>query len=367
MDINEDLLKRFFRKECTPEEASMVAAFLKEAPGFMDMHFNQDEFDAIEITADQDEVVLQQWEELQRIIRGKRVKRNSIRLAAAACMAGLLVTAALLFNKAHPGNNQPGRSIAVVNEPSDGWKSFVNNTDSLIAMVLADSSRVTLSPGSSLRYNERAWLSQRDIKLEGEATFYVAKDKKRPFTVYCHEVLVKALGTIFSVRQDNGPDSLRVRLFEGKVLVRKQRRTSQQDSADVISPVTLRPGQEILFASGQDKSLVRNFMYTAPKEMVARRQANTTNGNTTMVGWLEFKNQPLPDLFVSLEVLYNVEISYRPRDLKGVYFVGRFESYDTIDGILKIIGRLNGLSIGKTGPGKFRVQKMLAGTERMIN
>jgi hypothetical protein len=46
-----------------------------------------------------------------------------------------------------------------------------------------------------------------------------------------------------------------------------------------------------------------------------------------------------------------VDIDYFPSDIRNRYFTGRFENTDTLEGILKDIALLNGLTIDKKDKG----------------
>jgi transmembrane sensor len=66
---------------------------------------------------------------------------------------------------------------------------------------LADGTRVTLAPGSRLRWpDELGANGARDVTLEGEAFFVVAHDASRPFSVHAGGAVARVLGTEFDVR-----------------------------------------------------------------------------------------------------------------------------------------------------------------------
>jgi transmembrane sensor len=358
MEITNDLINRFFRKECTPEEADFVAAFLHTHPNYLDEHFSQQEFEAT--MPDETEGYAedwQAWEQLQTRIKKQHSFKTFQRLAVAASVAVFCFLGfRYLYQPQEAGTATP-TEYAANTQPADGWKEIANPSDTVMIVSLADGSSVRLSAGSNIRFNDSAWRTRRDLQLQGEATFEVAKDKTRPFTVYCGQVSTMALGTIFSVRQDAAGDSLRVRLYEGKVKVRKQQLGPNGDSADLVKPNILTPGQEILFAPGKDQAFVRSFMPNALPKYIARNKTADETNSLPSNAWIEFDNQPLSDLFVSLEVVYNVQINYNRRDIQNLSFIGRFEPYDNIDDILNIVARLNGLKVQKTGPHKYYLKK----------
>lgn len=84
---------------------------------------------------------------------------------------------------------------------------------------LPDSSNVTLNAGSSLAYDSNKLQWDRNVKLEGEAYFKVAKGKR--FTVHTKHGTVAVLGTQFNVNSRN--DFFEVVCYEGKVAVEYHR------------------------------------------------------------------------------------------------------------------------------------------------
>ena len=82
-------------------------------------------------------------------------------------------------------------------------------------VILPDASEVILNAGSEISYSKKKWDQQRNIQLEGEAFFKVAKGKK--FTVTTERGTVTVLGTQFNVEQRNG--FFEVTCYEGLVSV----------------------------------------------------------------------------------------------------------------------------------------------------
>lgn len=88
---------------------------------------------------------------------------------------------------------------------------YAENTE----IFLPDTSQVILNADSELSYSERKWESERNVALEGEAFFKVAKGKR--FTVSTHSGTVAVLGTQFNVENREG--FFEVTCFEGLVSV----------------------------------------------------------------------------------------------------------------------------------------------------
>ena len=64
---------------------------------------------------------------------------------------------------------------------------------------LPDASHVSLNALSSLTFNKKDWDDERDITLNGEAYFKVAKGER--FTVNTSSGIVTVLGTQFNIKQ----------------------------------------------------------------------------------------------------------------------------------------------------------------------
>ena len=82
-------------------------------------------------------------------------------------------------------------------------------------LTLPDNSEIILNADSEVTYNKKNWDNERNVELEGEAFFKVAKGKK--FTVATDLGDVAVLGTQFNVQQRD--DYFKVTCFEGLVQV----------------------------------------------------------------------------------------------------------------------------------------------------
>ena len=82
-------------------------------------------------------------------------------------------------------------------------------------VTLPDNSEIILNAESQLSFSEKNWDNERNISLNGEAFFKVAKGKK--FTVKTNQGTVAVLGTQFNV--ENRGDFFEVTCFEGLVSV----------------------------------------------------------------------------------------------------------------------------------------------------
>ncbi|SDM85457.1 FecR family protein [Janthinobacterium sp. OK676] len=115
-------------------------------------------------------------------------KRQRLRqLAAASAVAVLVLTGALALGE------RPAYLLADLRSPTGQWQTH----------TLADGSRLTLAGGSAV--NVRFNAGERHVELvRGDILVEVAKDAQRPFIVDSGQAAIRALGTRFTVRKEDG-------------------------------------------------------------------------------------------------------------------------------------------------------------------
>ncbi|HXB27494.1 MAG TPA: FecR family protein [Gemmatimonadaceae bacterium] len=102
---------------------------------------------------------------------------------------------------------------------------------------LPDGSRATLEPGARLTYRASFFPRPRTLTLEGEARFQARPDSDRPFEVHADGVLVRAIGTVFTVRANPWESTVHIAVEEGTVRV--------WPGAATQSPRTVIPGESV--------------------------------------------------------------------------------------------------------------------------
>lgn len=129
--------------------------------------------------------------------------------------------------------------------PQSGW-FLLWQADA--ATAIGETREVTLADGSIVTLNTDSAIaiaydtSERRIRLlRGEALFTVAKDAGRPFTVETQGGTAQALGTAFTVRDED--DGATVAVVESRVAVRYP--------ANAAGTVTVSPGEAVSYAHGR--------------------------------------------------------------------------------------------------------------------
>ena len=171
-------------------------------------------------------------------------------------------------------------------------------------VFLPDNSAVNLNAESTLSFNEEKWQHAREVKLQGEALFTVAKGSK--FTVETEVGNVSVLGTVFNVVQRDG--LFEVVCYEGKVLVEIEGQQAKE--------LTAGEGIKLL-----EKNLSTFETATANPSWVNNKSV--------------FKSTPYYQILDELERQYGITVDASSID-KSVIFTGSFTHQD-LDTALKAV------------------------------
>jgi len=186
---------------------------------------------------------------------------------------------------------------------------FISNQNTTVSTALAhktihhlpDNSIVHLNAGSTISFNENSWDEQRDVELNGEAFFKVAKGSK--FNVITNLGVVSVLGTEFNVK--NRGANFEVVCYEGLVSVNVK-------------------GQTVKLPAGN--SFKTGTIY---KNGALKKAPFWINNES------DFKSEPLINVIKEFERQYNVSV-HTKNIKKDRLYTGRFV-HNNIDVALKSI------------------------------
>lgn len=185
-----------------------------------------------------------------------------------------------------------------------GTYFYLNSLDTTITtefaqrteVTLPDNSEIVLNSGSKVSFSEKKWDKKRNVTLDGEAFFKVAKGKK--FTVSTEIGSVSVLGTQFNVENRDG--FFEVTCFEGLVQVNYKNLQRK-----------LPAGTSFVVVNGEimDGTVLKNGL---PSWM---------NNESS------FKSIPLKYVFAELERQYNVQVATENVN-ENQLFTGTFSNTD---------------------------------------
>ncbi len=205
-------LERVLNEKATKAEAENVALWLATDEGQqwlgarMDKTARDISEGAIELSENipSDEI----FAKIEHNIRKRR--RRNIWIGVAAAFAPCALVAAMWLNlSGRVGGNLFAKAETVEVHASYGERKQV---------VFQDGTVVYLNAGSTISYPQHFALSERRVKLEGEAYFEVKPNSRRPFVIKTDNVAsVKVTGTSLDVRSYKNEPTINVVLVNGKV------------------------------------------------------------------------------------------------------------------------------------------------------
>lgn len=188
-------------------------------------------------------------------------------------------------------------------------------------LVLADGTIVWLNSDSHIRYPVTFSGNTRQVELEGEAYFEVAKDVEKPFIVRMNEYNVRVTGTQFNVRNYSN-ESLATTLVEGGVQIERKGKVDR-----------LRPGQQAVLENNEIRIRVVNV-----EEQVAWRH-----------GAFGFTQCRLENIMEELARWYDVDVFYMNQQVKDYHFSAWFKRSSSINEVINILEKTKKISLDLKG------------------
>ncbi|SEW52845.1 FecR family protein [Chitinophaga arvensicola] len=339
MNITDQLLDKYFKGQCTPEEQQAINSFLCEVDLLPDHLLTKEEWDAVEDAPLSQEKTDQLFAAIAANTFPKVRRLHWLRYAAAAAVIIVLIAVGtFLFMKTRPipkiaQNEKNQKEEAHVAQ----WKSTYNYGNKNVAVVLPDSSEIKVHPGAEISYARDFAKKKREVYLKGSAYFNVSPDKQRPFIVYAGGISTTVLGTSFTITAIEGGGTISVKLHTGKVLVQN------------ISSATAMPSFSKVLTAGE--ALVLNKA-TGEVKVVAKQAAIPLMDSLS----INFMQTPLPDVFYKLEQHYKVKINCDEAAIKTMFFTGTIDLQIPLDQVLKDVTEVNKLTAIKTDDG-FLIKK----------
>ncbi|KAA2245772.1 DUF4974 domain-containing protein [Chitinophaga agrisoli] len=179
------------------------------------------------------------------------------------------------------------------------WNTLTVPPKTDYRLELADGTEVHLNASSTLRFPFIFPGKTREVYLEGEAYFIVAKNAKQPFIVHTPNTSVRALGTAFNI---NSYDSSMIvtSLVQGAAV------TDVGDTLDV----TLKPGYEAIYRTGE-RFKVKRF------------------DESITLSWREgmyrFRNKELQELAPVIQRWFGLKLAFDRQSMAALPYTGCLE------------------------------------------
>jgi len=308
MKIDPQILEKYFKGNCTAEEAAIAEAWLEQPEAQeVDDWFGQ-------------MYALSQPVKIRKT--GNHIYRRLY--SVAATVAVLVGVCAWLW--------QSGFHVAGKAPLAFKWDTLSNKSNDIKLLSLTDGSKVWLGPHSSVAYANNYNDTSRELSLNGEAYFEVAQNPTRPFSVRTGKLVTTALGTAFNISTANLADGhIQVSLVEGKVSV----------IAASFSCI-LQPGQMVQYAENHETAL--------PAVFKVREVLDWKNSK------LVFDGMPLKDVFAKLQTRLGCRIIMDSTVSPTRKVTGVFSAGESLENILEAIQYVHGFKIVRLSSNTYEIK-----------
>jgi ferric-dicitrate binding protein FerR (iron transport regulator) len=226
-------------------------------------------------------------------------------------------------------------------QESNAFCQIVTPKGSKTFVELSDGTKVWLNAESKLKYPEKFDKELRNVYLEGEGYFEVAKDKKRPFIVHTSKIDVRAVGTAFNVKSYDSEDIIQTTLVEGSVIIEKKTNAKKQASNNQENTIALlKPHQQATFYKSNSTIDIssKTAVIKTTETLSSQRTVNTIKKDSLLLekevntelftAWkdnkLMFDNEPFESLSIKLERRFNMKFIFKDNEIKAFRFTGHF-------------------------------------------
>lgn len=178
----------------------------------------------------------------------------------------------------------------------------------VVQLTLSDGTKVWLNAESEIRYPVAFNENQREVEIEGEVYFEVAKDPAKPFIVQSNGTTVQVTGTHFNINAYKDEASLDVTLLEGSVKVSKANHS-----------VNLTPGEQAKVSN----------------DIQIHRQVNTEEVMAWKNGLFIFNGTDIYTTMRQLSRWYDVDVKFNENITERFY--GDISREKNISGVLTML------------------------------
>ncbi len=228
----------------------------------------------------------------------KSLSTKLLRMSIAAAMLALVSISTVMLLQKNKKDVQQDLSRLEKKQNTKGTKSTIE---------LADGSKVWLNADSKIQYPSMFAGKLREVYLNGEAFFEVAKNPAKPFIIHLANGTVRVLGTSFNIRAYDNEKIVETSVATGKVaFIPKYNSDKKQDTVFVT------PNNKI------------RYQYNAEEVTVMPTLAKDDKAWTE--GKLIFKAMRLEDIAVQLERNFGKKVNFIDSNAKRFILTGAFQN-----------------------------------------
>lgn len=185
-------------------------------------------------------------------------------------------------------------------------------------LLLSDGTKVWLNAASRITYpSSFDGRSTRDVHLEGEAFFDVARDENKVFIVHTSSIKIKVLGTSFNVKSYAEEKTIETTLIHGSVRIEQSNVNGVR-----IGVVELKPNQRAVF--NKESGLI-NIKQVVADNNISWKQEK-----------LVFDEESIDNVILQMERWFNVKIHVQNRGKLDCKLTASIEK-ESLEDVLKLL------------------------------
>lgn len=204
------------------------------------------------------------------------------------------------------------------------------------SVTLSDGTVVQLNSGSKLTFPAKFSGAKREVFLNGEGYFEVAKDAGKPFIVSTELMNVKVLGTHFNVNAYENDKTTSAVLVEGSIEVYNNNLFNK----DLCQ---IKPGEGCFFAENSPGFKIQNVEV---KEHISWKD-----------GYFQFKDKPFANLIKKVEQYYHKTIAFGDNELAHRALSGKLVLAPKFEETLDFLARTTNSRCVEKGDGTYVFMK----------
>lgn len=283
----------------TPEDAKLVAEWFttEEGSDYLEAAMTRDseliKNEVADLYVNHDIPSRQMLEQIRKNIRVKKLKRICFRVAAVLIPVLFIIGFYIQLNS------------KVDLFGTSEYEEVIVDKGERIQIMFQDGTRVYINSDSKLKYPKKFALNTREVFLEGEAYFVVAKNKNRPFIVNLNGPAIQVVGTSFNVQDYPDNKDIVVCLDEGSINL----------TLPTEKKYPVRPGERLIYNKESNECTI--------SRMEDMHRLSMWKQNVIV-----FKDTPLPEVIKVLNRWYDVD--FKIEDERALTYVYTLTSDNTL-------------------------------------
>lgn len=201
-------------------------------------------------------------------------------------------------------------------------------------VTLPDGTHLVINKGSKVGYNEDEFNKEdREVWIEGEAYFDVAKDPTRLFIIHNENLQTVVRGTSFFVKAYKELDEMSIAVRTGRVEIK--------DGNKLLAELT--PNEQ--------------FLYTKSKMSAQESRINWEDASAWMFGKLVLQNAGMDELALRVRLLYGKEFILDNHILENERLVISLEKGTSFTSLMDALCSLYDVKYKEMSPGKVTIYR----------